>query len=300
LNYTHESGESTGFLKKVSRDRVSVFSSYKAVWLDEKLETVVSAREESVNNRINPFTFSIGSGYKYKPNLNFTGNVSRNYRIPAFNDLYWKPDSYSRGNATLKPESGFSVELGATEKLKSGLYRFEFSQALFASILKDMIIWLPDSYGIWSPDNKEKGKSKGIEIRAKADTKKGKALLSANAFYSFTSAKIFSSDEYDGKPMIYVPKHRANFSFDYSIERFAANFNMNYTGRRFSDNIHQMPGYLLGNLSFYYQYPLKFGNLKSEFRINNLWNTKYQVMAWYAMPLQNYQFVIALDINTIY
>lgn len=300
LNYTHESGESTGFLKNVKRDRISVFSSYKISGLDEKLETVFSVRDEFVIDRVNPFTFSLGAGYIYKPTLTFTGNLSRNYRIPAFNDLYWKPDSYSRGNANLKPESGFSAEIGAKEKMEGSFYNLEFSQTLFATSISNMIIWLPDAFGIWTPDNKEKGTAKGVEVRAKGDARYGKSLFSGSAFYSFTKAKIQSNDIYDGKPMIYIPEHKANLSVDYSYRKFSANFNVNYTGSRYSDNINKLPSYMVGNLALYYYYPLKFGNLKSEFRIENLWDTKYQVMAWYAMPLRSYQMVLTLDINTAY
>jgi vitamin B12 transporter len=300
INYTNEKGESTGYLHNVSRNRFSLFSTYKIINLYEGLNAAFSLRSEFEKEKIHPLTFSIGSDYSINKKILLKGNISKNYRIPSFNDLYWKSDTYSKGNPDLKPELGYSGELGLNEKLMAGKVGLELSQTAFITSIRDWIIWLPDASGIWSPDNKDKGNSKGIELRGKGEYQKGDSKFDFNGFYTFTDARLTSNDEYNDKQMIYVPKNRMMASIDYSYKRFSANFNFNYIGKRYYDQTHTLPGYQLGNIAVYYDMPIKDNILRASFQINNVWSTKYQAMAWYAMPLRNYQLSLNIKINTKY
>jgi outer membrane cobalamin receptor len=71
-----------------------------------KMNWVSEKNSQTIINR--QCLFSIGSSYPvesavYKLKL----NLSRNFRIPTFNDLYWEEG----GNRDLKPESSYQAEI---------------------------------------------------------------------------------------------------------------------------------------------------------------------------------------------
>lgn len=300
INYTFEKGESEGYLQIATRNRISLFSTYKITNLLDRFDVAFSLRDEFEKDKIHPVIFSLGSDFYLNKKITLKGNISRNYRIPAFNDLYWKFDGYTQGNPNLKPESGYSGELGADEKLEAGRVGLDLSQTLFASTIKNWIAWLPDNNFIWKPENKEREKSLGVELRGKGVLVEGKSKFTLTGMYNWTKAELTSYDVYNDQQMIYVPEHRVMVLFDYSYKRFSADFNFNYISKRYYYTNNLLPGYTLGNLAFYYEMPFKDKLLKVAFRVNNIWSTNYQSIAWYAMPLRNYLLTLYIRINTKY
>jgi vitamin B12 transporter len=300
VNYTFEKGESEGYSKDATRGRVALFSTYKITDLVEKVDAAFSLREEFEKDKIHPLIYSFGADYNLDNATTIKGNISRNYRIPAFNDLYWKFDGYTQGNPGLKPEQGYSGELGLYEKLTPGDVALDLSQTVFASSMKNWIAWLPDNSYIWKPENKEREKSMGVELRAKGEYTAGKSRFVLNGFYDWTKAELTTNDVYDDQQMIYVPEHRVMASLDYYYKRFSANFNFNYVGKRYYYSYNSLKAYNLGNFALYYDLPVKDNILKAAFRLYNIWNTKYQSIAYYSMPLRNYQLSLYLRINTKY
>ena len=53
--------------------------------------TTVSARQQIIGSNLTPFTFSAGAEYIFFKWLSAKGNVSKVYRVPTLNDLYWNP-----------------------------------------------------------------------------------------------------------------------------------------------------------------------------------------------------------------
>jgi iron complex outermembrane receptor protein len=257
-------------------------------------------RNELEKGKTHPFTYSLGSDYLLSENIILKGNVSRNYRIPSFNDLYWKSDIYSQGNPQLKPESGYSGEFGISEKLKAGAINFDFSQTAFGASIKDWIVWVPNDAGIWTPDNKEKGKSYGLEIKGNSFVQKKDSKFELTGFYTWTKAQLTGQIQTNENQMIYIPEHRFMAFLSYTYKQLSASFNINHIGERYYNQENTLPGYQLGNITFDYNLPIKDNTLTATFKVNNLWNTKYNVIANYAMPLRNYQIALKLNINTNY
>lgn len=75
-------------------------------------------------------------------------SLSRSYRAPTFNDLYWPADAFSKGNPNLSPESAWSGDLGLA--LKSEFISSRSS--VFVRYVQDGIDWLLNG-GIWTPSN---------------------------------------------------------------------------------------------------------------------------------------------------
>jgi vitamin B12 transporter len=68
-----------------------------------------------------------------------------------------------------------------------------------------------------------------------------------------------------------------------------------YNGERFYDHQSKLDAYTLFEASFGCRRKVLGINADLSFRINNLTNKEYQVVAWYAMPPRNYS--ISLSIN---
>lgn len=83
--------------------------------------------------------------------LKLSTGAGTSYRVPTFNELYWKEDAFSKGNPELKPEKG--VDVGTTLKVQVPEFPHISGEAGFSYIhMDDMILWdLWD--GKWSPRN---------------------------------------------------------------------------------------------------------------------------------------------------
>jgi len=300
LNFTHESGESMGYLNKAIRDRLAIFSSWKILDIFSGLEAVLSFRQEFEKHINHPVTYSLGTDYHLTDHILFKGNISKNYRIPSFNDLYWKPDTYARGNPSLNPESGYSAEIGSVQVLETGTAKMEFSQTLYKNTMNDLILWLPDNIGIWYPENKEKAETSGLELKGKGEWQFKKVNFDFNTFYTLIHSKLTCSDAYDNKPVIYVPRHKVMASLTCHYKDLSVDFTFNHNSNRYYDHSHTLPGYSIGDLTVQYKFPVKGNLLNASFRVDNLWNTEYQTIAWYAMPLRSYQLALKIQINTKY
>jgi len=89
----------------------------------------------------------------------FTSAFS-DFRVPTINDLYWPSDGYTSGNPELESERTTGAEIGA------GYTGISFAGDIcgFITSSDDLIIWLPDDSGVWSPSNISSSFSKGVEL----------------------------------------------------------------------------------------------------------------------------------------
>lgn len=81
------------------------------------------------------------------------------HRSPTVNDLYWPWDGQTQGNPDLKSERSTGTEVGISWQG----YPFTAGICGFAAATDDMILWLPDDSGIWTPSNISSALSRGIE-----------------------------------------------------------------------------------------------------------------------------------------
>jgi iron complex outermembrane receptor protein len=296
LNYTFETARSDGYVQKVIRNRISAFASLRAGFAGDKGVGVISLRDEMTDGTFQPAVFGAGAEYLLLKGLRLKGNMSRNYRIPNLNDLYWKEDGYAMGNPDLKAESGWSGDFGLTYSSSGNVIQWAFSTTYFASETQDLIIWLPGDNGKWMPVNKKEGRAQGIETGINADFEMGEVNMNSRLSYSFTESRLRTNDVYDGKQMVYVPTHKANFVSGINWRSINFSFAGRYVGERFYDHENTLDPYLAVDSSV--GYSRKVGSVKANvsFKAANLTNTNYQVVAWYAMPPRNYKVSLTIII----
>jgi len=287
---------SNGFDSKKSRNEAAIYAKFKHMIIG-KFNYEVFVRQELIDNSISPFTGGIGFNYnllkkKKETSLDLKGNVSKNYRTPTLNDLYWNPG----GNMDLLPENGWSGEMGINSKFK----KVELSFTGFYGEINNWIQWLPSDKGYWSPKNLKSVINKGFETNVLYKNSKVKIPFLIHLNYAFTQSK--NNKTFDktnasfGKTLIYVPKHKVSANINLKFKGFTFNYNQIYNSKVYIDetNTIYLPHYFPANISLAKSIVFKKTKLRFQFQINNLYNEPYQIVANRPIPGINYEFKIKL------
>ncbi|MFN0048673.1 MAG: TonB-dependent receptor plug domain-containing protein [Cytophagales bacterium] len=308
LNNTHNWANGDNLPTNPVLNRTALFAAYKIAMFKQNLTASVSVREQLSETVFTPITPSLGIvGKIYKEKLKLTSHLSRNYRLPTFNDLHWR-QGLTQGNADLQPESGWSQDVGlvyADEyvKPKSKIY-FQLATNVFNSNVNQWIYWHDNANGVLGVDNILAVWSRGIEFTAKLNVKKGDFSFFADANFDYTVATIEKADAKNaatiGKQLIYTPYNKAFIDFGASWKRISLVYNHAFTGFRYSseDNAQFLSAFQVGNVSASYQLCLR--NFEWQFfgKINNVWSENYQVLASRPMPLVNFQLGISIKAHS--
>jgi iron complex outermembrane receptor protein len=195
------------------------------------------------------------------------------------------------GNPNLKPEHGFSGEFGVDFKHKQALWQSLLSASFFNIKTKNWILWQPLD-GVWRPYNIETVWSRGLETQAKWEYKQGDFATQCTIQYQMT----LSTDE-NGYQILFIPVHSASFSMRLNYKNTYLNFNENYSGKRYmtSDNATWTSAFALSNLTLGWSPNVKFTHCNLSFQINNIFNTNYQTIRFFAMPRRTW--VITLNVS---
>jgi iron complex outermembrane receptor protein len=298
LDELYEIGETNNFEQTRYRNRASAFLSYRFFSTSDKFATVLSLRSELVNTDFTPVMPSVSARYTFLSNLSLNTNISRIYKIPTFNDLYWT----GWGNPDLEPENGWTMDLGLSFEKKTKDINISSNATYFNNTISNWIIWTP-SLTSWTPENITKVWSRGLESSLSADYLYSKGKIGLSALYSYTKATNQNNDslfikEFE-KQLIYTPTHKGSASLYISYSGFFLRYTHQLVGKRFTskDNSYFVNGYHIGDLSFGKIFLISKNEFIINLRINNLWNENYQVMVNYSMPMVNYQISLSYNFN---
>ncbi len=300
LNNTYDLAKTSNYGTNKERNRTALYSSVKYFNGPKTLSAILSVREELVDGKLSPFTFSISSRYFITNYLNINANLSRIYNMPTFNDLYWIPG----GNPDLKTETGWSEDLGITFQNVFNNHSLLIELSGFNIHLNNHVIWLPTgSSGNWGAENIENLWSRGIETGLAYGLKVSNFTIKTNLQYNFTKSTYEESENADpnsiGKQLMYIPKHKGLGEIRLTYKWFNMRYIHNYVGKRYitKDNSDLVDGYQIADASIGSLIKLKTSEILVNFKINNIWNDTYEVMANYAMPLRYYTLSITYNFN---
>ena len=173
----------------------------------------------------------------------------------------------------------------------------------FNTYIKNLILWIPIE-GIWTPLNQKEVWSRGIETDLKLSKTVQNLKLNFELHYSFNPSTLEKkadneTDAILGKQLIYTPKHqvKALFSLQHSLGRLS--LEQLFVGKRYTmaDNMSWLDAYPLTNLILSSSLKKENQNWGLNFRLNNVFNQKYQSMENYALPGRNYQISIHYNLN---
>jgi iron complex outermembrane receptor protein len=299
INATYNDAKTADYSRKVNQNRTALFANYKIQTAENRFNAVISVRQEVVDGKAIPFTTSIGVEAELFKGFKLKANAARHYRLPSFNDLYWAGVG-AKGNPDLKPESGWSEELSIVYKYNYKNLECEFAATGFNRNIDNWIIWLPETSNIWSPKNVQEVWSRGLEYKAAVTYKQGNFKVQLSGLYNYvlsTNEKsIVPNDVTVHKQLIYVPVENAQGSLSVYYKGTSLTYTQQYIGYRYttSDNKYYLEPYTLGNVHLAQMITLNKLRLKAYAQFNNIWKETYQVIAYRAMPLFNYQFGICI------
>ena len=279
VNFTKNTALSNNFSKTQSRNRLATFAAYQFEIVKTKFG--ITARQELIDTKLIPFTFSIGFEkpvFNQSPitqSLNhpfiLRGSLSRNHNLPALNDLYWA----QLVNPNLKAENGFSGELGMDFKTKQS----KLSLTAFGMKTKDQIQWLPQPDGLWHPTNLNTVFSRGLEAFFSTSIEKGSVKYLLNTQY-----QLARSTDLNKKQLLYTPIHAGGATLKMLYKNVFFQYNQTASSRRYAttDNTLWTKPFTLGTITT--GSDLKIGKVKTtlQVRILNIFNADYQVIPFYA------------------
>ena len=252
-------------------------------------------REDLVDKQLSAFSPELA--------FNYTGRVvtknqytlglvaSRNFRFPTFDDLYWVPG----GNSNLKEEVSWNGTILAKYAYKKMV---EVSISNFYIYVDNWIQWIPEGQN-WQAQNFRQVFSRGAEASlhlSNADgTRPDKFTVHFTASYTYTKATNLDAfaayDASKGEQMIYVPYHNVVAGIQFEYRRFYLRSVNNYTGLIYTstDNSQSLPGYFTSNLEVGKDFVIKHLSIGTSFKVNNVGNQQYQVVAQRPMPGRNFE-----------
>lgn len=283
LDYNRTNGYGTGFgnhVREISSASLLVKQDFFEHWKNE-----FGIRKEFTNNYESPVLFSLGSSYQFSKLYNLKLNLSRNFRIPTFNDLYWEPG----GNPDLKPESSYQAEIGNVFTFKN----ISLTQTFYYIKIKDLLQWVPGKNGIWTPQNQDNVNSYGAETLLSWKKQFGKNSFGVNASYAHT----ISEDDESGNQLFFVPFDKVTASVSYSRNRISTYYQFMYNGFVYtsSDNNPDqiINDYTVSNLGI--DYDFKFlDSFKLGFQVLNVFNENYESLENRPMPGRNFNMYLTL------
>ncbi|MBW2960603.1 TonB-dependent receptor plug domain-containing protein [Mesonia aestuariivivens] len=253
--------------------------------VNKKLAYEVAARKELTNDYESPLLFTFGAVYSFTDFYKLKLNVSKNFRIPTYNDLYWA----TGGNPDLAAEEAMQYELGNEFKFNN----FKLTFTGYYNNIQQMINWVPGSDGYWTPKNIDEVKTYGGEFLLNFKKQFGAHHLAANATYAYT----VSENQAKKKQLIYVPYHKATGSMYYGFKDFFIETQALYNGKVFtrSDNNsrYNLDAYWLWNtgVGYHLNQQFTFGG-----KLRNLLNADYQNVESRRMPGTNYTIYLTLNL----
>ena len=238
-----------------------------------------------------------------KGNIIAKASISRNYRFPTLNDLYFLPG----GNPDLRSESGWTYDSGISFAVgKEGIYSLSGSATWFESFIKDWIIWLPTTKGFFSPENIKDVHAYGIELKGNLDVALGREWqMGANATFSWTPSinegePRTPADRSVGKQLPYVPEYSSTITGRLSWRKWSFLYKWCYYSERFTMSSNdlsltgKLPPYFMSNISLERTVSLKWADLSLKGAVNNLFNEEYLSVLSRPMPGINFEFFIGI------
>ncbi len=236
-------------------------------------------------------------------NIVAKASVSRNYRFPTLNDLYFLPG----GNPNLKKERGWTYDAGVSFGVgDKGVYSLTGSATWFDSYIHDWILWLPTTKGFFSPRNIKDVHSYGVELKGDLSVKLGKAWhLTMNATYSWTPSinqgePISVADKSIGKQLPYVPEHSSSITGTLSWRSWAFTYKWCYYSERFTMSSNdltltgKLPEYFMSNITLEKGFSFKWADLSLKGTINNLFDEEYLSVLSRPMPGINFEIFLGI------
>ncbi len=275
--------------------RAAPFAAYR--YADGKWRAAAQLRQEMVDGRLVPLIPSLELARHLSTRLEVSAKLSRNYRLPTFNDLYWRPG----GNPALRPETGWGREIGLEYSQPGKLRAFNAGLTAYQRRLKDWIYWSPTARGFYEPRNLTRVRSRGLETRLQYRQTLGRGHWQVAGGGDY----VESTNETDqpqiglaaGQQLPYVPRYRAFGSLQGAWRQLTATYRHQYTGAVTGQNVARLDAYHLASAQLSYRRENPRCGWRLLLEVDNLWNTTYRAVERRVMPGRNFRLSVEFTLR---
>ena len=221
---------------------------------------------------------AMGASYELADGESLKANLTRTYRVPCFDDLYWPASDGAQGNPSLKPETAYELDVGYERSRQA----FGFSATLYARYAQDVILWEPGSDGIWRPSNYGVAFYPGAELDLHAKLADG---LEVTTNYSYL--RSFALDGglgfADDKRLPFTPEHNLKASITGNLAGAAWTLSETFVSPRYLNtaNVAMDPSYFVLDAIVRTHVNKR---LSLYLALDNLLGEAYSVVDGYPMP----------------
>lgn len=279
----------------------NIFSASMAVKYNpvQRLRLLLQARQMAVTGTSTGPELTAAASWLLSPNGEHVikAGLSRNMKLPCLNDLYWMPG----GNPDLSPETSEGGELSWSFAGTSGSgVRNTVDITFHASVVDNLIQWLPNITGIWAAENVRSVVVSGVEARAGKEVTLGAWEIKSHLNYALTRSVIAGSeianDRSVGSQLIYMPLHHVNLNLDAGWKILRAGFTATAESRRYttSDNSEWLPATFLTDIFIGAGFTTGVTGVHADLKIDNLLNTPSESVRNYPLPLRTFDIRITL------
>jgi outer membrane cobalamin receptor len=208
----------------------------------------------------------------------FKTSVSKSFRAPTFNDLYWPADEFAEGNPDLQPETAYELDAGYTKRSDA----VTLDLFGFVRYSSDVILWQPGADGIWRPSNYGDALYPGVEVSAEWKLAKN---VTGRVDYTYLHTFVLSGDFTigDNKRLPMIPVHELETSVVFDDGKNTLSAGLRFESLRYerTSNDTYLPSHTVVDA----RYRRRFGEAWSLYvAADNLFNESYEIVNGYPMP----------------
>lgn len=276
-----------------------------------ELQNIISGISIKILNRTENYDFSgkVAKGWSHQPGFQaYVENkkvgqirfgLHKKWRLPTFNDLFWRPG----GNPDLKPESGHAIEFSWNKYLiSSELNSWNLEIKSYQTLIKNYIQWFPQGV-FWQARNLGAVETHGLELANTLGKKVGKVKIEIQSSFHFCQARNlrprFDGDEAEGKQLAYTPTWQSRNMLSFIIRGSKFFLAHQFSGERFADPVENQalePLHLIdiganGKLKTHQHF-----SVSGFAECQNLFNTQYQMVWGFPMPGRQFRLGIQFEI----
>ncbi len=272
----------------------------------ERFGVAASARWDVYGTKYTPVVPALFVDFlaSRKGNVAVKASVTRNYRYPTLNDLYFQPG----GNPDLRVEHGLTYDGGVAFDAKAAHERVRIrgEVSAFDSYIDDWILWRPTFKGFWTPLNIRRVHSYGVETKAALGADLGKGWsMEWNGLFTMTHSvnrgdKVSENDASRGKQLPYIPVYSAAVTARVAWRGWSFAYKWRYYSRRYTTSSNDLTvtgsvaPYYMSDISLEKRFAWRWGGLSVRFDVNNLLGEEYETVLSHPMPGRNYAVYIGI------
>ena len=272
----------------------------------ERFGISVALREEMYGREWTPVipALFLDGVLSKRGNVIAKASVSRNYRFPTLNDLYFLPG----GNPDLKKEHGVTYDCGVEFTVgKAGKYKLHGKATWFDSYIDDWIVWLPSFKGFWEPKNIKEVHAYGIELKGGLNVEFSRDwALQLDGNFSWTPSinhgdPINWADEAIGKQLVYVPEISAAVNGQLTYRTWSLGYKWCHYSERFTTSsnetatkIGRVLPYYMSDVSLEKKLSFSWSDFSLKLMVKNIFDEEYESVLSHPMPGINFEVFIGI------